>query len=232
MECYVCITGATGGLGKAFAVECASRGWNIFMTDICEEALASLAYGLSAAYGVKVVYSPCDLTDALSRMRLAEMMKDRRLCFWSLINVAGIDYEGLFEEKTLVQIRTILRLNIESAVEMTHLVMDMRDKARPFRVINVSSLAAFYPMPVKALYAASKRFLLDFSLALREEIDLGGDAPTGVIAHQRLLVDGKKHSVEHAAITGTLRLYGDPYSVSADLAAHPSILRAHIKRCE
>ena len=39
-----------------------------------------------------------------------------------------------------------------------------------FRIINVASLAAFLPMPVKATYAASKRFLLDFSLALREEV--------------------------------------------------------------
>jgi hypothetical protein len=53
---------------------------------------------------------------------------------------------------------------------MTHALLERMDPLQPFRIINVSSLAAFYPMPVKATYAASKRFLLDFSLALREEL--------------------------------------------------------------
>ena len=53
---------------------------------------------------------------------------------------------------------------------MIHALLACRDSSRPFRIINVASLAAFYPMPVKATYAASKRFLLDFSLALREEV--------------------------------------------------------------
>jgi uncharacterized protein len=53
-------------------------------------------------------------------------------------------------------------------------MLEYRNPLTPFRIINVASLAAFYPMPVKATYAASKRFLLDFSLALREEVhDLG-----------------------------------------------------------
>ena len=53
---------------------------------------------------------------------------------------------------------------------MTHALLDFKDPAIPFRIVNVSSLAAFFSMPVKATYAASKRFLLDFSLALRNEL--------------------------------------------------------------
>jgi short-subunit dehydrogenase len=100
--------------------------------------------------------------------------------FWSLINVAGLDYEGPFSERTLEQIRTILRLNIEANLEMTFGILKLRDKRQPFRLINVSSLAAFYPMPVKAMYAASKRFLLDFSLALREELRRIGGTVTAL----------------------------------------------------
>ncbi|MEM5773881.1 MAG: SDR family NAD(P)-dependent oxidoreductase, partial [Anaerolineaceae bacterium] len=81
-----------------------------------------------------------------------------------------VDYEGPFFERTNRQIRAIVRLNIESTLEMTHTLLQYRDPSAAFRVINVASLAAFYPMPVKAAYAASKRFLLDFSLALREEM--------------------------------------------------------------
>ena len=112
----------------------------------------------------------CDLTDPASRAALFERIRAEGLRFWALINVAGIDYEGPFYEQTRQQIRTIIRLNIEGTLEMTHALLEFRDPLTPFRIINVASLAAFYPMPVKATYAASKRFLLDFSLALREEV--------------------------------------------------------------
>lgn len=175
MKSLVCITGATGGLGRAFAVECASRGWDIFLTDLREEQLSDLALGLSSTYGIEVLYSVCDLTSLQSRLKLFQRIKEENLRFWSLINIAGIDYEGFFFEKTREQIRMILRINIEANLEMTHAILESRDENRQFRLINTSSLASFYPMPVKATYAASKRFLLNFSLALHEELrKIGG----------------------------------------------------------
>lgn len=169
---FVCITGATGGLGRAFAVECASRGWNLFLTDLSGTTLSSLAEGLSNTYGVEVTWLSADLAEQESRARLYAWMESRELHFWALINVAGLDYEGLFAERTPQQIRTLLRLNIEANLETTYAVLRLRDPGRVFRVVNVASLAAYYPMPVKAMYAASKRFLLDFSMALREELRL------------------------------------------------------------
>jgi short-subunit dehydrogenase len=170
IQSAVMITGATGGLGKAFAVECASRGWDLFLTDLNPESLATLAGGLRRAYGVNVSVQACDLTDPASRLVLFQRIEDEGLQFWGLINVAGMDFEGPFYEQSRQHIRTIVRLNIEGTLEMTHTMMAYRDPALPFRIINVASLAAFYPMPVKATYAASKRFLLDFSLALRSEL--------------------------------------------------------------
>lgn len=172
---YVCITGAAGGLGKAFAVECASRGWDLFLTDLSDAVLSSLSESLTSTYGVRVLYHSSDLTEYASRTELFEYMQGKGLSFWCLINVAGLDFEGPFADRTREQIRTILRLNIEANLEMTCAVMKYRDGAKPLRIINVASLAAFYPMPVKAMYASSKRFLLDFSMALREEIrSIGG----------------------------------------------------------
>ena len=170
----VLITGATGGLGKAFAVECASRGWNLFLTDLNPQALDTLADGLRKSYGVTVVPRACDLTEAPARAELFGWIKGHGLRFWGLINVAGTDFEGPFFEQSSQQIRTIVRLNVEGTLEMIHAILALRDPMAPFRIINVASLAAFFPMPVKATYAASKRFLLDFSLALRNEVrDLG-----------------------------------------------------------
>ena len=170
MESLVMITGATGGLGKAMAIECASRGWNLFLTDLREDRLAVLATGLERSYSVRVLYGEADLTDPSSRAMLFDRIRAEGLRFRGLINVAGTDHEGLFLQKSPEQIVAILRLNIEATLIMTHTLLGFRDQAVPFRIINVSSLAAFFSMPVKATYAASKRFLLDFSLALRNEL--------------------------------------------------------------
>jgi hypothetical protein len=174
----VLITGAAGGLGKAFAVECASRGWNLCLTDLKLQALDKLAGGLRNAYGVQVITIASDLTDPLSRSALFEQLRVRQLRLAMLINVAGLDFEGLFIERSRQQIRTILRLNIEGTLEVTHAALDLRDPLVNLRILNVASLAAYSPMPVKATYAASKSFLLDFSLALREELRSSGATVT------------------------------------------------------
>jgi uncharacterized protein len=170
MKSLVLISGATGGLGKAFAVECASRGWNLYLTDLDPVRLETLSVGLGNAYGVNIRYQPCDLTDLASRTRLFESIRAEGLRFRGLINVAGVDFEGLFSDQTRDAIRTIIRLNIEATLDMIHELLKQADPSLTFRIINVASLAAFYPMPVKATYAASKRFLVDFSLALRDEV--------------------------------------------------------------
>lgn len=180
MNSYVCITGATGGLGKAFAVECASRGWNLFLTDISETSLAILAESLKNTYGVNIKYNQCDLTDFCSRTELFRKIEEQGLSFWFLINIAGLDYEGLFSERTREQITRMLRLNIEGNLEMTYSILKSRDTSRTFRVLNVCSLAAFYPMPVKAMYSSSKRFLFNFSMALREELRHTGGTVTAL----------------------------------------------------
>ena len=164
------ITGATGGLGKAFAAECASRGLDLFLTDLREEDLAMLAQGLERSYGVRVLTHAANLTEATSRAGMFDRIRSEAWKFRGLLNVAGLDYEGLFYERSPEEISAIVRLNIEATLIVTHTLLDSRDPAIPFRIVNVSSLAAFFSMPVKATYAASKRFLLDFSLALRNEL--------------------------------------------------------------
>lgn len=170
MKSYVLITGATGGLGKALAAECASRGWNLFLTDLSGQSLEILATGLDRLYSVELLHHPCDLTDAASREALWQVIKQSGLRFHMLLNVAGVDFEGPFREREITELRTILQVNIESVVEMTRRVLLFRDPTRTLRIVNVSSLAGYYPMPLKAIYAASKRFLIDFSLALNQEL--------------------------------------------------------------
>ena len=170
MHSMYMITGATGGLGKAFAAECAGRGWDLFLTDLSPARLATLARALERAHGVEVRFKAADLTDAASRSEMFNSAAAEGLRFKGLINVAGLDHEGFFMERSPDEITTILRLNIESALLTLHAILPHRDHSLTFRVINVSSLGGYFAMPIKATYAASKRFLLDFSLALRNEL--------------------------------------------------------------
>lgn len=169
MKSFLMITGATGGLGRAFVMEAARAGHDLFITDRLQEG-AGFAAILSEKFKIDVVYKPCDLALEEQRGKFLEDLKQEGFSFWGLINVAGLDHEGAFLEKNRSQILKILQINILATLDITHGILGMRDPERKFRLINVSSLAGFYPMPYKATYAASKRFLLDFSRALREEI--------------------------------------------------------------
>lgn len=154
------------------------RGWDLYLTDVNEEALGILAKSLQRIYRIRVFYQASDLTDPDSREIFFTKLEDHSGLFTCLINVAGLDYEGIFTQQSREDLSTIVRLNVENTINLTHRMLQLRDPILPFRVINVASLAAFYPMPVKATYAASKRFLLDFSLALREELRSSGATVT------------------------------------------------------
>lgn len=178
MKSYFCITGATGGLGKAFVYECAARGYNLLLTDRSESALATLAKSMENRFGTKVICVPCDLMNEQSCKAFVHQIGAFQFC--GLINVAGLDFEGVFSELSPLQIQTILRVNIESNLILTQAVLAHKSNNEHFRLINICSLAAYYPMPVKATYAASKRFLLDFTMAMREELKVCGGTATAL----------------------------------------------------
>ena len=139
----VLITGAAGGLGKAFAVECASRGWDLFLNDLQQVPLETLAAALRRSYGVQVVTHACDLTDAAEREGLFEHARAEGWHFSMLVNVAGVDFEGPFFDQSAKQIQTIVRLNVEGTLAMTHAILDYRKPDETLHIINVASLAAF-----------------------------------------------------------------------------------------
>ncbi|HOD93071.1 MAG TPA: SDR family NAD(P)-dependent oxidoreductase [Clostridia bacterium] len=167
----VVITGAAGGLGRAFAVECAKRGYNLILTDICEQGLKTLAEGLIRSYDADVIYFTCDITDEKQTEKFRKFIDIRNIYIDMLFNVAGIDHEGAFTQRSFEQINSIVKVNIEATLRITYMMLNFKRVDEPFRIINVSSLASQFPMPLKAVYAASKRFILDFSYALNEELN-------------------------------------------------------------
>jgi short-subunit dehydrogenase len=166
----VLITGACGGLGRAMASECARRGFELFLTDIYEPGLVSIRQGLERQYGATVYTHVCDITDAGQTADMFERINNMEKRPNMLLNIAGIDHEGSFMAQSGERIADIVRLNIEATLRVTHAALAVRKKAEKFYIVNVSSLASLYPIPLKATYAASKRFLLDFSIALGQEL--------------------------------------------------------------
>ncbi len=169
MKSFILISGAAGGLGSAMTTEFARRGYNLLLTDLRED-VSGFADFIGKTFKIEARGISCDLTSPQSRTDLLNTLKLEGNRFSGLVNVAGLDFEGAFLDRTRDQILRLIHLNIEATVDLTHEIINLRDPETRFMLINVCSLAAVTPMPYKATYAASKRFLLDLSLALREEI--------------------------------------------------------------
>ena len=166
----VFITGASGGLGRAMANECGRRGYNMLLCDINEQGLKSIQRGLERQFGVTVTTAACDLTSESSVDALMQRLDSYQIRFDMLLNIAGVDFEGSFLGRDRRDISRIISLNNDATLRITHAVLSRRREGNPFYLLFTSSLASMYPMPLKATYAASKRFLLDIAVALGAEL--------------------------------------------------------------
>ena len=166
----VMVTGAAGGLGRALACECARRGYNLFLTDVNAQGLRPIQQGLERQYGITAAAKACDLTQSCSVDEMLSVIDQQGIRFDMLLNIAGLDYEGCFTGREREEIVEIVTLNDAATLRITHAILQRRRPRRRFTIVIVSSLASMFPMPLKATYAASKRFLLDFATSLRQEL--------------------------------------------------------------
>lgn len=167
MNTYTLITGATGGLGRAFCAESASRGENLWLTGRDARKLSDLKAELSLQYPrISIVCAACDLSDTSSRSALYTELASFR--FSKLIYVAGVDIQKAFLDYTQKKILFQTRVNFEAAVSLTHEVLKLR--APQLEILAVSSVSAIYPMPYFALYSATKKALEQFFSALHVEL--------------------------------------------------------------
>lgn len=164
------ITGAAGGLGRAMACECARRGYDLFLTDLSDKQLEGISIGISRRYGVNVYSQACDLTNPESVDTLFACLDSMGIKPDMLLNIAGVDFEGSFAGRDSKRINDIVQLNVAATLKVTHSMLERKQEGKPLYILNVSSLASINPIPLKATYAASKRFLLDFSIALGQEL--------------------------------------------------------------
>jgi short-subunit dehydrogenase len=170
----VLITGASAGLGAAFARGYAARGDDLILVARRAERLDDLARELADKHGVRAEVIAADLaaTDAADTL-MAEIGK-RGLPVDILINNAGFGARGDFTELDAgMQIRMI-DLNCRTLVALCHAVLPGMIARRSGGILNIASTAAFQPGPWMAVYYASKAFVLSFSEALHEEVKTRG----------------------------------------------------------
>ena len=163
------ITGASSGIGEAFARKLAAQGENVLLVARTESKLASLCSELGRASDVNAQYVALDLTETDAPAKLFDETIKRGLEVEMLINNAGFGSMGDFVQLDLDKELEMVDLNIKSLVAMTHFFLKpMRERGRG-SIINVASTAGFQPVPYMTTYAATKAFVLSFSDALWEE---------------------------------------------------------------
>ena len=168
------ITGASTGIGAAFARKLAARGRNVLVIARSEDKLIALCNELGRLTSIRAQYLALDLREPDAAAQLLEETKKRELEIDMLINNAGFGSMGDFAKLDLDHELEMLQLNVRAVVDLTHRFLGpMRERKRG-TIINVASTAGFQAVPYMSTYAATKAFVLSFSEALWEENRLHG----------------------------------------------------------
>ncbi len=177
--CKVLITGATAGLGTEFARQLAPFASRLILVGRREERLYSLSESLKVLHSDLKIYSfKADLSQSTERERLAAWIIREEIPLNLLINNAGLGELGPFESADWNRLVPVLDVNVIALTHLTHLLLPMlraQVAQTPSGILNVSSVAGFYPLPEMALYAATKAYVTSFSESLRMEL-----APEGI----------------------------------------------------
>lgn len=166
---YALVTGATGGLGKAFVHALAKRGYALLLTGRSAEKLQALKSELLTQYENAEIWTyPAELDKEDSRAGMMQAIQKDGHKISLLANVAGADIQKGLTEYTQEKIAFQCRVNFEAAVALCHFAI--HEKADRLEIVNVSSVSGIYPMPYFAVYSATKGALTSFSQALRQEM--------------------------------------------------------------
>jgi len=169
---WAVVTGASSGMGLAFARELARRGHKVLAVARRRDRLEAVALE-AAKQGGSVTPLAADLgTVAGLELVVARLASLDKIDL--LINNAGIATSGDFQGSALDQELAAIRLNIEAVMTLTHAALGGMLRSRNGAIINIASVVAFQPFPHFAVYAASKAFVLFFTEALAEEVKGSG----------------------------------------------------------
>ena len=173
-EPIVLVTGASSGIGEALARRIARDGHHLVLTARRADRLEALARELAREHGIRATAIANDLTSPGGPAALVIELERRGLEVDWLVNNAGFGTVGRFDLLPVERELEEIRLNVRAPVELAGRLLPGMVKRGRGVVMNVSSMAAFGPMPYTATYAATKAFLLSFSEALAVELSRTG----------------------------------------------------------
>lgn len=163
------ITGASSGIGEAFARKLAAENHNLVLVARNEKKLHELCDELMLKHKIIAHYIAADLTDSTADKRIFEETETHKMEVDWLINNAGFGSMSDFAEENLERNLEMISLNVMALVALTHRYLQKMRERKNGVIINVSSSASFQPIPYMATYAATKAFVTSFSEAIAEE---------------------------------------------------------------
>ena len=168
------ITGASAGIGEAFARVLAPRGDRLILTARREDRLRALADELKQKHGTESVVIPLDLGANGGAAQLFAETEQRGLPVDLLINNAGFGKYGEFIDHPAEVHAQMIQLNVTVVVELSRLYLTRMRARKKGGIINVASVAGFPPTPYFTVYGATKAFVISFSQALAVEVKAYG----------------------------------------------------------
>ncbi len=165
------VTGASSGIGDAFARLLAKEGYDLVVVARDQERLEKLAAELTGGDGVDVEVLPADLADAYQRATVEARIRDgAKPPIDVLVNNAGFGTTGKFCELDIEQETNEIELNVVALMRLARAAVEGMVERGRGGIVNVSSIAGFQPTPGTATYGGTKAFVTSFSEALHEEL--------------------------------------------------------------
>ncbi|MBM3818372.1 MAG: SDR family oxidoreductase [Acidimicrobiia bacterium] len=190
------ITGASSGIGEAFANLFAAEGFDLVLTARRADRLNAIAGRLRGQHGCRVEVIVEDLSDPFAPVRLCASLEARLVLVDVLVNNAGYGIPGAYMASPWERHGSLIQVMIVALAELTHRLLPGMIARGYGRIINIASLAALVPAPAgHTVYAASKAFVVKFSESLAGEVARHG-------VHVTALCPGFTRSEFHD-VTGT-----------------------------
>ncbi len=173
----VLITGASSGIGAAFARVYAQKGYTLILHAPSweENNITGLSEKLSQEYGTKSHKLHADLTDPQAPLQIFDEITALNIPVDTLVNCAGIIHYEPFHSKSWSEHERYLSIMLHASCHMIHLFIPAMIERGYGRIINVASITGLMPgLPSISIYGASKAFLIKFSESLAAEVALDG----------------------------------------------------------
>jgi hypothetical protein len=172
------VTGASSGIGEAFARQLAAQGYDLVLVARSEDRLARLAAELERRHGGRALVVPADLATPEGVLAVRRRTDDAGITVDLLVNNAGFATHGALVELDPARDHQQVMVDVAAVVGLTHAYAPGMAARGRGGIVNVASTAGFQPLPFMAVYGASKAFVLSFTEALR--VELGGTGVTVV----------------------------------------------------